>query len=436
MTPFAANPRYLEFRGRPRIIVGSGEHYGSLLNAEFDYETYFQKLGELGLNHTRVFSGTYRERPGHFGIENNNLAPRPGRFISPWLEVEPDRFDLGTPNPDYLPRLRDILERASDAEVIVELVLFCFWYGDDHWQASPMHPNRNTAGVGPKDRDLVFTVDGNDLLPVQESFVRSIVEGVNEFDNLYFEVCNEPYSRHDGTAYLDWQHHIVELIHRTEAGLPNRHEIAVNYQNRAYVIPDVHPEVSILNFHYAQPEAVVANAHFNRPIADDETGFSGQLAAPYRKEAWRFFFAGGALFSHLDYGFTCEHPDGTGVVSGTTPGYGGEDLRRQLAFLRRFLEENEVWRLRPANELFARISGEVEGLALSDHQALSLYYLPHSMPWQTVNLRLAPGSHLFEWVDPVGGRITHSETIDVGSRFHRLQTPLWEGELALRVTRR
>lgn len=435
MQQLKENPRYFEFRGTPTVIVGSGEHYGSLLNADFDYATYFEQLARLGLNHTRVFSGTYRERPGHFGIESNNLAPRQGRFVSPWLEVEPDRFDLYRPNPGYLPRLRDVLDRAAAAGVIVELVLFCFWYGDDHWKASPMHPERNTAGIGPEDRERVFTLSGNDLLPVQEELVRTVVEAVNEYDNVYFEICNEPYSRHDGTAYLDWQHYMVELIRRTEAQLSNRHEIAVNYQNRAYAIPEVHPEVSILNFHYALPEAVFANAHFGRPISDDETGFSGQLAAPYRKEAWRFFFAGGALFSHLDYGFTCENPDGTGNVSGRTPGYGGDDLRRQLAFLRQFLEESEVWRLRSANELFARISGELEGLALSNHDGFSLFYLPDNAPGQTVSLRLEPGSHRVEWVNPVGCWVTHEETIEVRSNFHRLETPLWEGELVFRVAR-
>jgi hypothetical protein len=364
---YPANPAYLCIDDEPRILMGSGEHYGALLNADFDYATYFATLGQYGLNQTRVFSGTYRERPGHFGIEANTLAPQPGRYVSPWVEDEPDRFDLERLNPAWFERLRELLGHAKRNGVVVELVLFCFWYGDDHWRASPMHPERNVAGLGPHDRELVYTLADNELLPVHDRFVRETVRAVNDFDNVYFEISNEPYSRHDGTAYLDWQHHIVDVITETESTLPNRHLVAINYQNRSHVIPRVHEGVSILNFHYALPEAALANAHYRLPIADDETGFCGQSAESYRREAWSFFFSGGAAFSHLDYGFSVGHPDGSAPIVGATPGYGGDDLRSQLVFLREVLEENEVWNLGVANELFAQNSNRLAGQALCDH---------------------------------------------------------------------
>jgi hypothetical protein len=334
-----------------------------------------------------------------------------------------------------MPRLYDILETASKHDVLVELVLFCFWYGDEHWESSPMHPDRNVQGLGPRDRHRVYAVSGNDLLPVQERFVRMVVEAVNEYDNVYFEICNEPYSRHDGTAYLDWQHYMVDVIADVESRSTASHLIAVNYQNRAYVIPEIHPAVSIANFHYALPQAVYANARLGRIIADDETGFRGQSAEPYRREAWRFFFAGGGMFSHLDYSFTCEHPDGSAPIVGTTPGYGGEDLRRQLAFLRRFLEDNEVWTLRSANEVFAQVAGELDGLARADHGRLYLFYLPASTPGRTVSVNLHPGTYRLEWVNPVTCRVTHAETINVASSFHRITTPPWEGDVAFRCAR-
>ncbi len=436
MRLYQENPRYLEIGGRPRVVVGSGEHYGSLLNADFDYRPYFEALGRYGLNQTRVFSGTYRERPGHFGIVGNTLAPRAGRFVCPWLETAPNRFDLERPNPDYFSRLRDLLEHAARHDVIVELVLFCFWYGDDHWSASPMHPSNTVQGIGPEDRELVFTVRDNPLLAVQERFVRDVVREVNGFANLYFEVCNEPYSRHDGTAYLEWQHSIVDLIADTERSLPIRHLIAMNYQNRAHLISDMHPDVSIANFHYAHPEAVFANHHCGRVIADDETGFMGQRAEPYRKEAWRFLFSGGALFSHLDYGFTCDHPDGNARIAGDTPGYGGDDLRRQLVFLRELLEEHEAWRLQSANELFAQISNDLEGCALCDHGRLYLFYVPESSPGRTIALWLPPGEYTVSWINPAGCTYTHDDQLDVSGRFVRLTMPSWSGDLAFRIAPR
>ena len=78
------NPRYFLWEGRPAILVTSGEHYGVLLNGAFDYRRYFAELAAHDLNHTRVFSGLYREVPGSFGITDNTLAPKPEHFVCPW----------------------------------------------------------------------------------------------------------------------------------------------------------------------------------------------------------------------------------------------------------------------------------------------------------------------------------------------------------------
>lgn len=77
------NPHYFLFRGKPTILITSGEHYGCVLNLDFDYATYLKTLRADGLNHTRVWAGTYREIPGSFGITDNSLAPFPNRFVCP-----------------------------------------------------------------------------------------------------------------------------------------------------------------------------------------------------------------------------------------------------------------------------------------------------------------------------------------------------------------
>ena len=53
------NPHYFLWRGRPTILITSGEHYGALLNLDFDFNRYFDALAKDKLNHTRVFSGVY-----------------------------------------------------------------------------------------------------------------------------------------------------------------------------------------------------------------------------------------------------------------------------------------------------------------------------------------------------------------------------------------
>lgn len=78
------NPRYFEFRGKPAELITSGEHYGAVINLDFNYTAYLDELARHGFNLTRIFSGTYREVAGSFNIIGNTLAPADGRFVCPW----------------------------------------------------------------------------------------------------------------------------------------------------------------------------------------------------------------------------------------------------------------------------------------------------------------------------------------------------------------
>ena len=82
------NGHYFLWRGEPTILITSGEHYGALLNLDFDYVRYFDALEIDKLNHTRVFSGTYREVSSSFGITDNPLAPKPNRYVCPWARSD------------------------------------------------------------------------------------------------------------------------------------------------------------------------------------------------------------------------------------------------------------------------------------------------------------------------------------------------------------
>ena len=77
------NPRYFLFRGKPTVVITSGEHYGAVLNLDFDYGKYFDTLAADGLNGTRIFSGTYVETGGNFGIASNTLDPGGGALHQP-----------------------------------------------------------------------------------------------------------------------------------------------------------------------------------------------------------------------------------------------------------------------------------------------------------------------------------------------------------------
>ncbi len=321
------NSRYFAINGKPTLLITSGEHYGSLINGDLDYLTYFDTLARHGFNLTRTFSGLYRENPEGTLIRHNTLAPT--HFISPLDEAYPSR-------------LRDYMAAANARGIVVEFVFFSFLYGDDLWQLNPMYEE----GIDRKD---VYRMD-SPLLEMQKEWVTTLCQILEPFDNVILEPINEPYTipeaygrfnrlkqyfLPDQTHRLveDWQ---VEMLHHLRECAPTK-LIAQNIANNNKALTTKHPAVDILNFHYATPQAAVENWHLSCPVCHDETGFAGNDPEPYRKEAWRFLLSGGASFNHLDYSYTAAHPDGTQPLDSRFPGGGGPIIRGQLEILREFI---------------------------------------------------------------------------------------------------
>ena len=82
------NPHYFLFRGKPTILLTSGEHYGAVLNLDFDYFPYLDELKDAHPSISRSpFRGRTAKIPPAFGIVDNMLAPQPKRFLSPGLKA-------------------------------------------------------------------------------------------------------------------------------------------------------------------------------------------------------------------------------------------------------------------------------------------------------------------------------------------------------------
>src|SRR5262249_39279010 len=194
------NPHYFLFRDKPTVLITSGEHYGAVLNRDFDYVRYLDTLQAAGLNLTRTFAGTYREVPGSFGIVDNTLGPEAKSFVCPWARsktpAQPDglaKFDLNAWDQAYFDRLKDFITQAGKRGIVVELVLFCTIYDDKLWNVNPMKASNNVAGVGNVGRLEIYALKDKDLTAAQDALVRKLVTELKDFDNVYYEVCNEPY---------------------------------------------------------------------------------------------------------------------------------------------------------------------------------------------------------------------------------------------------
>ncbi|MGL6266421.1 MAG: hypothetical protein ACRC2O_00785, partial [Chitinophagaceae bacterium] len=179
-----SNTHYFEYNGKPTILITSGEHYGAVLNPDFDYVTYLKELKRNGLNMTRTMTGAYFEPIGAFNIQENTLGPQAAKFICPFQRSKSEntaekglKFDLDKWNDDYFIRLKAFMTEANKQGVIVELSLFCPFYEEMQWMLSPFNSINNVNGIGKVTRNDPYTLDKSDgLLAVQEKMVRKIVE--------------------------------------------------------------------------------------------------------------------------------------------------------------------------------------------------------------------------------------------------------------------
>jgi hypothetical protein len=435
-----ANPHYLLFRGKSAVLISSTEHYGAVLNGDFDAIPYLDELHARGLNLTRTFSGTYREVPGSFKIEKNTLAPTPEKYLAPWPRCATpgaadggNKFDLARWNDAYFERLKNFVAAASQRGVVVEYVFFCPFYEENLWDINPMNARNNINGLRSIRRTDAYTLKNQEIQQKQEAFVRKAVQELNRFDNVYFEICNEPYF---GGVTLEWQARIASVIVDEEKDLPHRHLIAQNIANQKAKIERPNPAVSIFNFHYAAPpESVGMNFGLKKVIGDDETGFRGIHDRPYRIEAWDFVMAGGAIFDHLDYSFTTDDEGGTARITDPTPGGGGPALRFQFQVLKQFIESFDFVRMAPDENVIVRVNPRgTSARALGEPgKAYAIY--GHGGKKLELSLDLPAGRYQLQWLNPRSGKVDESQRLESRGGRVEVASPEYEDDVALSIRR-
>jgi len=298
------------------------------------------------------------------------------------------------------------------------------------WKLSPMNAANNVNGIGKIERSEVYTLKHPELLAVQDAMVRKIVEELKEFDNVYYEICNEPYERAGQTD--SWQNHIAETIVNTEAGFKAKHLIAQNIANKSKKIVKPNPHVSIFNFHYAKPPiAVTENYDLNKVIAYDETGFAGSEPKPYRLEGWDFIIAGGAVYDNLDYSFAVGHEDGYAVID--APGGGGPVLRRQLEILSSFIDSFDLVKMKPDNTIIkAGVPDKATARALVEPGRAYAIYINGGSEAELV-VQLPAGTYTAEWVNTKTGEVDKKDTFKHGGADRTLHSPRYDDDIALRI---
>ncbi len=435
------NQHYFQYQNKPILLIGSGEHYGSVVNLDFDYKKYLQATATDGMNTTRLFMGAYIEKLGDFGIQKNTLAPAEGRLLLPWKRSTTPgyalggaKFDLTQWDAAYFTRLTDFMTQARQHGVIVEVNLFSAHYADG-WKYSALNPKNNVNQTDSIKSALVNTLQNGNLLRYQEQYVRKLVRELNGFGNLYFEIQNEPWAEQTDIVFNrneygpetdwrstlqvvsqrsnDWQRQVARWIKDEESKLPQKHLISQDISNFHYPIADADPNVSVFTFHYALPEAVAENYHLNRVIGFNETGFAGRADSTYRRQAWRFLMAGGGLFNQLDYAYSVGAETGQDT-SYKAPGGGSPALRAQFKTMKTFFDRLNFVSLRPDHSVVTAAPGAMTQ-ALSDGKTTwVIYYEPMATKAHDLLITLPKGTYRAEWTNAVTGQVIGHTSLTTG----------------------
>ena len=456
------NPHYFLYKGKALALVTSGEHYGAVINGDFDFHRYLRTLAADGMNYTRMFAGTYFEIHGEsFGIRHNTLAPEEGKIITPWpAEKDPSgklKYDLSKWNPAYFDRLKEFIGEAASHDIIVEVTLFSSIYNDHHWGISPQNPENNVNIHTGISMNHAQTLQNGPLLGYQLKFVRKMVRELNGFDNFFFEIQNEPWADHPVAVYnivnkedlkpgdwtfkadfadsasTAWQDTIAAVIADEESQLASRHLIAWNYTNFKAPIPEVNPHVSIMNFHYAWPEAARWNMAYDRVIGFDESGFAGSGDEVYRRQAWKFMLSGGGLFNNLDYSFYVGHEDGLG--ENVAPGGGSAALRSQLKILSGFLKGFELEKLHPDLSVAAGSPGLIPYILSDGMSVYGIYLRAVGTSRSRLHLKTGEGKFRVRTLNTLSGEWSEPHEVRAENGKLDLGIEIPDGELALEVTR-
>ena len=459
------NPHYFSYKGKPLVLITSAEHYGAVINSAFDYKTYVGVLQKNNFNLTRIFVGSYVEGnaldfapalKSTEGDNQNTMAVRFGKLIAPWARSDSagyinggNKFDLDKWDEKYFERLKEFCALAAKKNVIVEVVLFSANYGPALWKNSPLNAQSNINGIEEVAYNETHLPKNEKLAARQKAMVRKIVTELNAFDNIYFELCNEPYwikgipeveASIKVQQFLpetdEWQKLIGNVIKETEQKLPKKHLVAQNYANTYYKIEKMDSNVSVLNFHYAfPPKTVTDNYKWNLPVSFDETS-DGQNAPDRRREAWAFIMEGGAVYNNLDWSYANDDATGMGRnLLGKRQS--GKEVRDQLNILAKTINSFDFIKAIPLDnnyrqELPDEIS--IHGLGVKGKDYLVYFLKTKPVQVDQWSMPLPQGNYALKWVDPIDGRVIKQEKFMHTGNKKGIEIPSFSDDLLLRVT--
>lgn len=381
---------FQDSKGKPFISIGDYT-WETFSGADFDFDRMFDSLKSRGLNLARIWLW--------WGCEN--IPSSSGFLYDTKVHIEPylrdgavsandgrPKYNLDKFNPAFFSRLVQLCKSADKRGINLQLIMMDAWM-IKHQRLWRLHAFNRVNNINDVDGDPRNTGLGTDkkqgfcsmgnpkVLEYQKAYIAKIVETVNRFDNIYFEIANENFYSED------WELTLGDFIKNVELKMPNKHLIIRrDFPSHHYVVQKWNP----LTIH----EAILNKRDLKVTLLFDTDWEINKSDSQIRKAAWSAIASGGH-FSYMD--------DAMEFRRDTVIKDHRAQLHKQIDYIAKFMKNLKPWEMEPDNVLIK--SGL--SFALANNKKL-FAYLPEggeiTIDLSAMKKRRVSG----KWYDPLKGK--------------------------------
>lgn len=417
----SANPRYFQNAATGEIVYLTGSHtWPSLVDMgttdpppAFDFDEYLDWMSEFDHNFIRLWTWELVawDTTANNQTKRHIVAPMPYARTGPGkaLDGKP-RFDLTKFNPEYFERLKARVAAARERGIYISVMLFEGWglqFAAGAWESHPFHPKNNINGIdGDPDGDgqgvEVHELGNEAVTAIQEAYVRQVIETVNGFDNVLYEISNENHP-----PSTPWQYHMIQFIKDCEAAMSHQHPVGMTFQYKGGQNETLFE--SPAEWVSPNPDGGYRD---DPPLADGRKvvitdtdhlwGIGGNQAW-----VWKSFMRGHNPIFMDPY-------DGEVLGPASDPKW--DAIRKSMGYTRQFAQRMNLAKTVPVKDIAST------GYCLAEVGRKYIVFRAEGQG-DAFSVRLPSGTYTCEWFDPSKGRQVAVETVEVQSGEREFRPP-------------
>ncbi|MFC1557912.1 DUF6298 domain-containing protein [candidate division KSB1 bacterium] len=418
------NPRYFA-DGNGNAVYLTGSHTwancqdmmkeGNL--KPFNYDEYLRAIKNYNHNFFRLWAW---ENTGWLPGSKDKIIiePLPYKRTGPGEALDGGlKFDVTMFNEKYFTRLKKRVSAAQELGIYTAVMLFEGWSIEiknrtvgNPYDGHPFHRDNNINGIdGDTDNDgmgkEIHTLQISEITRLQESYIKKVVDELNDFDNIIWEISNESHRDSD-----KWHYHVISFIKKYEA----EHKLKQHPVLMTVEWEDGDNSKNNADLFNSPADAVSPNPGDNdyrnnpsdadgRKVVIVDTDHIAGIGGNYTW-VWKNFLRGYNFLFMDPWEPWLGRDDSDKAENINRRDYPQwEAIRKNMGYTLAYAEKINLDKIKPRNDLSST------GFCLAVPGSEYLVYQPEKNSPFTI--KLEPDTYSYEWFDPVSGNIKRTGQI-------------------------